>query len=45
MTELRAQMCSLLLASVRDPDNRDVYLEAWMMMYDARYVNELRGEG
>lgn len=44
MTELRTQMRSLLTASVRDPDNREVYLEAWSMLYDARYVNELRGE-
>lgn len=45
MTELRTQMYSLLLAAVRDPDNRKVYIYCWLAMYQVRITNELRGEG
>lgn len=36
MSELRTQMRNMLLAAARDPDNRDVYLEAWLMFYTVR---------
>lgn len=50
MTELRTQMKSLLVAAVRDPGNRAVYLWCWRCCYKARELNEyynklLRGEG
>lgn len=45
MTELRTQMRSLLMAAVRDPSNRDVYLWCWMALYGVRQTGELRGEG